>query len=142
MRTSSNLPLSGAAATYGQELQRGAEYAADLINQRGGILNGRKIELVFEDEKGTPQGGVAAVQKLMSVGRVKAITGTAVRGSVPNTASDDRPAGCGRVALRSTSTGGWENSRQRNRPPRFSTRRASRSAAGMSVTLRMPNEIT
>lgn len=69
------LPLSGAAATYGQELQRGAEYAADLINQRGGILGGRKIELVFEDEKGTPQGGVAAVQKLMSVGRVKAITG-------------------------------------------------------------------
>jgi branched-chain amino acid transport system substrate-binding protein len=69
------LPLSGAAATYGQDLQRGAEYAADLINQRGGILNGRKIELVYEDEKGTPQGGVAAVQKLMSVGRVKAITG-------------------------------------------------------------------
>jgi branched-chain amino acid transport system substrate-binding protein len=69
------LPLSGAAATYGQDLQRGAEYAADLINQRGGILSGRKIELVYEDEKGTPQGGVAAVQKLMSVGRVKAITG-------------------------------------------------------------------
>jgi branched-chain amino acid transport system substrate-binding protein len=69
------LPLSGAAATYGQELQRGAEYAADLVNQRGGILGGRKIELVFEDERGTPQGGVAAVQKLMSVGRVKAITG-------------------------------------------------------------------
>jgi len=69
------LPLSGAAATYGQDLQRGADYAADLINQRGGILNGRKIELVYEDEKGTPQGGVAAVQKLMSVGRVKAITG-------------------------------------------------------------------
>jgi branched-chain amino acid transport system substrate-binding protein len=69
------LPLSGAAATYGQDLQRGAEYAAELINQRGGILGGRKIELVYEDEKGTPQGGVAAVQKLMSVGRVKAITG-------------------------------------------------------------------
>lgn len=69
------LPLSGAAATYGQDLQRGADYAADLINQRGGILGGRKLELVYEDEKGTPQGGVAAVQKLMSVGRVKAITG-------------------------------------------------------------------
>ncbi len=69
------LPLSGAAATYGQDLQRGADYAADLINQRGGILGGRKIELIYEDEKGTPQGGVAAVQKLMSVGRVKAITG-------------------------------------------------------------------
>lgn len=69
------LPLSGAAASYGQDSQRGADYAAELINQRGGILGGRKIELVYEDEKGTPQGGVAAVQKLMSVGRVKAITG-------------------------------------------------------------------
>ena len=69
------LPLSGAAASYGHDSQRGAGYAADLINERGGILGGRKLELVFEDEKGTPQGGVAAVQKLMSVGRVKAITG-------------------------------------------------------------------
>jgi branched-chain amino acid transport system substrate-binding protein len=69
------LPLSGAAASYGHDSQRGAGYAADLINQRGGILGGRKLELVYEDEKGTPQGGVAAVQKLMSVGRVKAITG-------------------------------------------------------------------
>jgi branched-chain amino acid transport system substrate-binding protein len=69
------LPLSGAAATYGQDSQHGADYAAELINQRGGILGGRKIELVYEDDKGTPQGGVSAVQKLMSAGRVKAITG-------------------------------------------------------------------
>ena len=69
------IPLSGAAATYGHDVKRGADYTADLINQRGGILGGRKIELVYEDDKGTPQGGVAAVQKLMSVGRVKAITG-------------------------------------------------------------------
>jgi branched-chain amino acid transport system substrate-binding protein len=68
-------PLTGAAATYGQDTKRGAELAADAINAKGGILGGRQIELVWEDDKGTPQGGVAAVQKLMSVGRVKAITG-------------------------------------------------------------------
>ncbi len=68
-------PLSGAAATYGQDVKRGAELAADKINEKGGILGGRKIELVFEDDKGTPQGGVAAVQKLISVNRVNAISG-------------------------------------------------------------------
>ncbi|RJF69769.1 ABC transporter substrate-binding protein [Rhodopseudomonas palustris] len=68
-------PLSGAAATYGQDSKRGAELAVEEINNAGGILGGRKIELVFEDEKGSPQGGVAAVQKLISMGRVKAITG-------------------------------------------------------------------
>ncbi len=68
-------PLSGAAATYGQDSKRGAELAVEEINSAGGILGGRKIELVFEDEKGSPQGGVAAVQKLISMGRVKAITG-------------------------------------------------------------------
>ena len=68
-------PLSGSAATYGADQQRGAELAADEINAKGGILGGRKIELVYEDDKGTPQGGVAAVQKLISVKQVKAITG-------------------------------------------------------------------
>jgi len=68
-------PMSGGAATYGQDTKRGAELAVEAINAKGGILGGRKIELVFEDDKGSPQGGVAAVQKLMSVDRVKAITG-------------------------------------------------------------------
>ena len=62
-------PFSGAAATYGQDTKRGAELAAEQINAKGGILGGRQIELVYEDDKGSPQGGVAAVQKLMSVGR-------------------------------------------------------------------------
>lgn len=69
------LPLSGAAAVYGHEVKLGADLAAEKINAAGGILGGRKIELVYEDDKGTPQGGVAAVQKLMSVGRVKVVTG-------------------------------------------------------------------
>ena len=50
-------------------------WSEDEINAAGGILGGRQIELVYEDDKGTPQGGVAAVQKLMSEHRVQAITG-------------------------------------------------------------------
>lgn len=69
------MPLSGAAATYGNDGRQGAELAAEEVNAAGGILGGRKLELIYEDDKGTPQGGVAAVQKLMTVGRAKVITG-------------------------------------------------------------------
>lgn len=69
------IPLSGAAASYGADARSGADLAAEQINAGPGILGGRKIELVYEDDKGTPQGGVAAVQKLMSVDRVRAVTG-------------------------------------------------------------------
>ena len=69
------MPLSGAAATYGNDGGQGAELAAEEVNAAGGILGGHKLELIYEDDKGTPQGGVAAVQKLMTVGRAKVITG-------------------------------------------------------------------
>ncbi|MBS7701402.1 MULTISPECIES: ABC transporter substrate-binding protein [unclassified Chelatococcus] len=67
------LPLTGPTAGYGKDGRMGAELAAAEINAAGGILGGRKIELLFEDEKGTPQDGVAAVQKLMTQGGAKAI---------------------------------------------------------------------
>lgn len=49
-------PLSGGAATYGRTSKRGAELACRGNQRQGGILGGRKIELVFEDDKGSPQG--------------------------------------------------------------------------------------
>ena len=67
------LPLTGPTAGYGKDGKLGAEMAAAEINEAGGILGGRQVELVYEDEKGTPQDGVAAVQKLMTRERVKAI---------------------------------------------------------------------
>lgn len=67
------LPLTGPTAGYGKDGRMGAELAVEEINKAGGILGGRQIELVFDDEKGTPQEGVAAVQKLMTQGKVKAI---------------------------------------------------------------------
>lgn len=61
-------PLTGGAAIFGEEVQRGSKLAADEINDDGGILGGRTIELIFEDDEGTPEGGVAAVQKLLQEG--------------------------------------------------------------------------
>ncbi len=67
------LPLTGPTAGYGKDGKMGADLAQEEINAAGGILGGRKIELVYDDERGTAQDGVAAVQKLMTQGRAKAI---------------------------------------------------------------------
>lgn len=67
------LPMTGSTAAYGKDGKAAADWAVSEINEAGGILGGRKIELIYDDEKGVPQEGVAAVQKLMSQSRVDGI---------------------------------------------------------------------
>ncbi len=62
-------------ATAGQFIARGAKMAADEINAKGGVLGGRKIELVVEDDAGTPEKGAAGLRKLVSQDRVVAVVG-------------------------------------------------------------------
>ena len=62
-------------AGAGQLIVRGAKMAADEINAKGGVLGGRKIELVIEDDSGTPEKGVAGLRKLASQDRVVAVIG-------------------------------------------------------------------
>lgn len=69
------LPLTGPAALYGEQTRSGAELAAEMINEEGGILDGKEIELVFEDDEASPEKGVSAVEKLMQVEKVDAIGG-------------------------------------------------------------------
>src|SRR5262249_23896319 len=51
-------------AGAGQFIVRGAKMGADDVNARGGVLGGRKVELVIEDDSGTPEKGVAGLRKL------------------------------------------------------------------------------
>lgn len=67
------VPLSGEAASYGESGRAGALLAQKEINDAGGV-NGRQIELVFEDDTCSPT-GVNAMQKLVNVDRVQAIIG-------------------------------------------------------------------
>src|ERR671925_235153 len=46
-------------AIAGQCIVRGAKMAVEDINNRGGVLGGRKVEAVIEDDGGTPEKGVA-----------------------------------------------------------------------------------
>jgi branched-chain amino acid transport system substrate-binding protein len=62
-------------AAAGQFIVRGAKMGADDMNARGGILGGRKIELVIEDDSGTPEKGAAGYRKLVSQDRVAAVLG-------------------------------------------------------------------
>lgn len=48
-------PLSGTFALTFEELLKQFRAAADEINASGGVLGGKKIEIVPFDNKGTPQ---------------------------------------------------------------------------------------
>jgi branched-chain amino acid transport system substrate-binding protein len=65
-------PLTGPLASSGLQYLPGAEVAVSHINRRGGI-NGHPLQLVVEDTQGSPQGGVAAMRKLVQVDGAQAI---------------------------------------------------------------------
>jgi branched-chain amino acid transport system substrate-binding protein len=76
-------------AAAGQFIVRGAKMAADDINARGGVLGGRKIELIIEDDSGTPEKGGAGFRKLATQDRVVAVVGqfhSSVMGAVQDLA--------------------------------------------------------
>lgn len=60
-------PLSGGYANYGFSVKNGAQLAVDEINAAGGI-NGKQIELSFQDSQADPESAVNAYGKLMDWG--------------------------------------------------------------------------
>ncbi len=63
------LPLTGAAAAEGNESREGAELAARLINEAGGIRVGPRlvrVELAFEDDRCSPAGGSETAARLVA----------------------------------------------------------------------------
>src|SRR2546429_7327604 len=54
--------MSGGSALSGEAIKRGLSVAIDEINARGGLLGGRKVELVVRDEEGNPSKGVTAAR--------------------------------------------------------------------------------
>jgi branched-chain amino acid transport system substrate-binding protein len=62
-------------AGAGQIIVRGTKIAMEEINARGGVLGGRKIELVIEDDSGTPEKGSAGLRKLATQDQAVAVVG-------------------------------------------------------------------
>lgn len=92
------LPLTGSLASYGQAMKKGAEFGVDMINKKynfntigakwEGIpgLGGAKIELIFADDQGKPEVGMAEAERLIHQHKVVAVLGAYASG-VTNTIS-------------------------------------------------------
>jgi branched-chain amino acid transport system substrate-binding protein len=67
--------LTGDGASFGQSSREGTELAVDEINSAGGLLGGRKIKLLVEDDQSKPEEASNAVTKLVTQDKVVAVLG-------------------------------------------------------------------
>lgn len=67
-------PLSGDAAIYGEPMRDVVRLAVDEINNAGGI-DGRTVNVIYEDGKCNGKDATSAAQKLINVDKVKIIIG-------------------------------------------------------------------
>lgn len=74
VRIGAMLILSGDGAAWGQASQRGIELAAQEANEKGGI-NGKRIEMIYEDTQGIVSTAISVYKKLTEIDKVEAITG-------------------------------------------------------------------
>jgi len=72
-------PLTGGAATFGASTRNGVKLAFGAVNDAGGIdIGGTKylLNLIFEDDQGSPEVAANAYRKLIDQDEVVAIVGT------------------------------------------------------------------
>jgi branched-chain amino acid transport system substrate-binding protein len=67
-----SFPLTGPLASSSLLYLPGIEVAVQEINNAGGV-NGHPLQLLVEDSQGSPQGGIAAMRKLVQVDGVQAM---------------------------------------------------------------------
>ena len=68
-------PMTGQYADVGAGFWQGAQAAAREINAQGGILGGRKLELVQADDVSDPADAVPAIRKLIDIDHIAALDG-------------------------------------------------------------------
>lgn len=71
--------LSGPAALYGLAVQKGVNLYVKQLNEKGGI-NGKLVEVLWEDSRGEASDGVLAFNKLVDNDGVVAILGPVLTG--------------------------------------------------------------
>lgn len=67
--------MTGATASFGTSCDEGARLALDEINAAGGVLGGRPIKLITEDDQSRPDEAPTAIQKLIDQYKVVAVLG-------------------------------------------------------------------
>jgi branched-chain amino acid transport system substrate-binding protein len=66
-------PLTGQGANVAKSWLEGMNLAVDMINMGGGVLGGRKVEMVVEDDQCIPAQSIAATKKLIYEDKLKVI---------------------------------------------------------------------
>lgn len=69
-------PMTGDAASWGQFSVEAAKLVVNEVNEAGGILGGKKVELIVADDKGTPEDTTKEMNKLINEDKVNAIVGS------------------------------------------------------------------
>lgn len=70
-------PLTGDYAAEGQWAKQCVEIAAELINDKGGVL-GKQVEIVVVDDASNPKDSALAAQKVVGQGLSKLLLPTAL----------------------------------------------------------------
>lgn len=81
IRIGALFPLTGGLATYGEAAMTSAQMAAEEINAQGGI-NGRLVEIDFQDHQCDPKVGLTAFDQLRFAKNIKIFTSAACSGTV------------------------------------------------------------
>jgi len=69
------LPMTGNAGAYGPDMAEAAKRTVAKINNDGGILGGRKLELVIEDSESSASVAANLSQKFINVHKCPALVG-------------------------------------------------------------------
>ncbi|HET90132.1 MAG TPA: ABC transporter substrate-binding protein, partial [Chloroflexi bacterium] len=73
--------LTGDWALWGEASRNGTQFTIDMINEAGGVLGGRKLELIAYDNKSDQLESVNVVRRLITEDGVVAVIGTNSSGS-------------------------------------------------------------
>jgi branched-chain amino acid transport system substrate-binding protein len=96
--------MTGGLAAYAPPIIDGEQLAVDHVNAQGGVLGGRKLQLILGDTQSNPAGAVDAAQKLVNVDGVAGIVGALASSATIATAESVAvPAGIPMISPASTS---------------------------------------
>src|SRR5487761_1495367 len=68
-------PMTGQYADVGAGFWRGAQAAAAEVNAEGGLLGGRKLNVIQADDVSDPADAVPAIRKLIDINKIVALDG-------------------------------------------------------------------
>lgn len=69
------LSLTGSNATVGEDVRRAVVLAVEKVNASGGVLGGKKFNVIIEDSGGNPTTALNSARKLVSVDKVPVVIG-------------------------------------------------------------------